>query len=158
MIDPSRPVRGWLLLFVIWMAINVCIGIAVNLMDTFGSWNEEPGLRTAMSGSLALALAWYLFYGWQLFNLVRLKPKSIKWIKIMLLGMPIFTALLPCFFAWLVSLTCPATFGSVVSLLYNPFQWGNIVGTLLISLIWFWYFCVSGRVRLILSNSDRHDV
>ena len=153
MINPSQPVRGWLLFFVVWMFINIIIGIGMNLLETAAVWNEQPGLRTAMFVCLLLSLAWYLSYAWFLILLLRHKARAVKYIKFMLLGTPVFIAIMPCVFSWLAHVTINASFSEVLKLLYTPAQWGNMAGTLTVSLLWYWYFCVSRRVAII-KNED----
>lgn len=145
-----QTIRGWLLVYVIWGFWCAAFAIFINGYTVISISRILPGLALGASIVFILVLVFYSYYCLILWQLIHRKQGILKIVKILILCSPVFNALIPAFFIWIIVLAHPEIDSSYLcSSVYDTQVISNLAGAFIISLIWFAYFLKSKRVRTI---------
>ena len=146
----GSPMGGWLIVFIAMYIISAAQGV-LGLYPAFLAAFELPKFAGAFLGIISIIGLWNVFIFYCMVQVILQKPKAVRLTKIMLASGPFIAALTPMLGAIaLVSTIEGATldFG-LVKKAYTPEVFGQISGMVLLSAIWYRYFCVAKRVKAI---------
>lgn len=152
----SNGIRGWLLVFVIWVALNILAYIAWSLFQYFSTWEEMQSFRLASAIDCMAVLLWNLLYAWFLKQFVQIRAGSLRKIKIMLVLTPIFTTVEPLLPVSVVfSQLEGISFTQIVKGMYTaPTTLAHLGGMYLATAIWLAYLCLSKRVKNTFAGAE----
>ena len=145
--ESPSGIGGWLLVLMIWLGISLLIGTIYNLYTIFISWNGG-GLIQNISLSVSCAfLVWYAWYACVLFDFVKLRLRSVKKVKLVLILGPALNILYPFICGAIFSYYFPVVdLGEILKNIYTPDSAYSYLGPVIISIIWYIYLNKSRRV------------
>jgi hypothetical protein len=139
-------IGGWLAL----LAFFLCVGLVRNLVDVVlglsefsRSWREHPAARVQLAIILAAAVTYVAANAWVIAELFRKRTTFRR----SFLGVWILTALVPA--SLLVMVTVPNV---TLEMAMSAIEVGRSAATFATVGLWYWYVCVSERVRNTMVN------
>ena len=146
----GSPMGGWLIIFIAMYIISAAQGV-LGLYPAFLAAFEMPKFAGAFLSIISIIGLWNVFIFYCMVQVILQKPKAVRLTKIMLATGPFIAALTPMLGAIaLVSTIEGATLDfELVKKAYTPEVFGQITGMVLLSAIWYRYFCVAKRVKAI---------
>ena len=146
----GSPMGGWLVIFIAMYIISAAQGV-LGLYPAFLAAFEMPKFAGAFLGIVSVIGLWNVFIFYCMVQVILQKPNAVRLTKIMLVSGPFIAALTPLLGAIaLVSTIEGATLDlELVRKAYTPEVFGQITGMVLLSAIWYRYFCVAKRVKAI---------
>jgi len=145
---PASPMGGWLVIFIAMYVISAAQSL-FGLWPAFQIAAQMPHHAMVFLSAAAVIAAWNVFILYSVIMLILLKPHAVRVTKLMLLTGPFIAALTPMLGVMAAIATIPETQLDTRLILnaYTPDVLGQISGMVLLSLIWYRYFCVSKRVK-----------
>lgn len=154
-------IKGWLLVYVIWTAILIATTMFMVYKIQIPPELVLEKLRKAPGGEsvadliyrlswayVVVCWAWYLLYCWVLWRLILLREGIVKYVKIMIIGTPVFRTVMPLIAAAAVSALLPgADFWGAVRGAYGQLAINALICNYLYAFVWLAYFMCSARVR-----------
>ena len=146
----GSPMGGWLIVFIAMYVISAAQGL-LGLYPAFMAAFQLPKFAGAFLAIVGVIGLWNVFIFYCMVQVILQKPKAVRLTKIMLASGPVIAALTPLLGAIAVTSTIPdAKLGlALVKQAYTAEVAGQISGMLLLSVIWYRYFCVAKRVKAI---------
>ncbi len=150
----GSPMGGWLVIFIAMYVISAAQGV-LGLWPAVQAAMQMPKFAGAFLSIVALIGIWNIFIFYSVVQVILQKPHAVRMVKIMLATGPVIAAITPMLGAIAVVSTLPDGELSLDLLLgsYNAEVFGQISGMLLLSVIWYRYFCVSKRVKYLWPDS-----
>lgn len=144
----ASPMGGWLVIFIAMYVISAAQSL-LGLWPAFQIAAQMPHHAMVFLSAAAVIGAWNVFILYSVIMLILLKPHAVRVTKLMLLTGPFIAALTPLLGAMAAIATIPETQFNAQLVLgaYTPEVLGQITGMVLLSVIWYRYFCVSKRVK-----------
>lgn len=146
----GSPMGGWLVIFIAMYVISAAQGL-LGLWPAFQAAFQMPRFATAFLVIVGIIALWNVFILYSVIQLILQKPHAVRVTKLMLATGPVIAALTPSLGAIAVASAVPdaeLTF-ELIKKGYNAEVFGQISGMLLLSVIWYRYFCVANRVKAI---------
>lgn len=146
----GSPMGGWLVIFIAMYVISAAQGV-IGLWPAVQAAMQLPKFAGAFLAIVAVIGIWNIFIFYSVVQVILQKPHAVRMVKIMLATGPIIAAITPMLGAIAVVSTLPDGKITLDLLLgsYNAEVFGQISGMLLLSVIWYRYFCVAKRVKAI---------
>ena len=146
----GSPMGGWLVIFIAMYVISAAQGV-LGLYPAFLAAFQLPKFAGPFLAIVSVIGAWNLFIFYCMVQVILQKPKAVRLTKIMLVTGPIIACLTPMLGVIAVTSTVPdATLDfELIKKAYTAEVAGQISGMVLLSAIWYRYFCVANRVKAI---------
>ena len=146
----GSPMGGWLIVFIAMYVISAAQGL-LGLYPAFMAAFQLPKFAGAFLAIVSVIGLWNVFIFYCMVQVILQKPKAVRLTKIMLASGPVIAAFTPLLGAIAVTSTIPdAKLDlALVKQAYTAEVAGQISGMLLLSVIWYRYFCVAKRVKAI---------
>lgn len=140
---------GWLLVFTVWVALNILASVAWSLYQFISTWEEMATFRLASFIDCSVVILWNMIYAWFLVQFIQLRPGSLRKIKFMLSLTPVFATVEPLLPAALVFYQLKGhVFTQLIKEMYaSETTIAQLCGMYLASVLWFVYLCCSRRVK-----------
>ena len=146
----GSPMGGWLIVFIAMYVISAAQGL-LGLYPAFMAAFQLPKFAGAFLAIVSVIGLWNVFIFYCMVQVILQKPKAVRLTKIMLASGPVIAALTPMLGAIAVTSTIPDAElnAELLKKAYTAEVFGQISGMLLLSAIWYRYFCVAKRVKAI---------
>ena len=143
----GSPMGGWLVIFIAMYVISAAQGL-LGLYPAFMAAFQMPKFAGAFLGILSIIGLWNVFIFYCMIQVILQKPKAVRLTKAMLLTGPLIAAITPLLGVIAVTSTVPDAQLDLelVTKAYTAEVAGQISGMVLLSAIWYRYFC-GGRRR-----------
>ena len=146
----GSPMGGWLVIFIAMYVISAAQGV-LGLYPAFMAAFQLPKFAGAFLSIVSIIGLWNVFIFSCMIQVILQKPKAVRLTKIMLLTGPVIALLTPLLGVIAVTSTIPDAQldFELVKKAYTAEVAGQISGMVLLSAIWYRYFCVAKRVKAI---------
>lgn len=146
----GSPMGGWLIVFIAMYVISAVQGV-LGLWPAFQAAFQLPKFAGAFLAIVGVIGLWNVFIFYSVLQLILQKPHAVRVTKLMLATGPVIAALTPMLGVIAVTSTIPDAELNVelIKKAYTAEVFGQISGMLLLSAIWYRYFCVAKRVKAI---------
>ena len=146
----GSPMGGWLIVFIAMYVISAAQGL-LGLYPAFLAAFELPKFAGAFLGIVSVIGLWNVFIFYCMVQVILQKPNAVRLTKIMLATGPVIAAVTPMLGAIALVSTMPDAQldMALVKRAYTAETFGQISGMVLLSAIWYRYFCVAKRVKAI---------
>ncbi|WP_446424440.1 hypothetical protein [Mailhella sp.] len=146
----GSPMGGWLVVFIAMYVISAAQGL-LGLWPAFQAAFQLPRFASAFLAIVSVIALWNIFILYSVLQLILQKPHAVRVTKLMLATGPVIAALTPMLGAIALVSTMPDAElnAELIKTAYTPEVFGQISGMLLLSAIWYRYFCVAKRVKAI---------
>ena len=150
----GSPMGGWLIVFIAMYVISAAQGL-LGLWPAFQAAFQLPRFATAFLAIVSVIALWNVFILYSVLQLILQKPHAVRVTKLMLATGPVIAALTPMLGAIAVTSTIPDAElnAELLKKAYTAEVFGQISGMLLLSAIWYRYFCVAKRVKAIWGDT-----
>ena len=146
----GSPMGGWLVIFIAMYVISAAQGV-LGLYPAFMAAFQLPEFAFEFLGIVSIIGLWNVFIFYCMIQVILQKPNAVRLTKIMLLTGPVIALLTPLLGVIAVTSTIPdgQLDFELVKKAYTAEVAGQISGMVLLSAIWYRYFCVAKRVKAI---------
>ena len=141
---------GWLIVFIAMYIISAAQGL-LGRWPAFQAAFQLPSLVGAFLSVIGVIALWNVFIFYCMVQVILQKPNAVRLTKIMLATGPVIALLTPMLGVIAATSTMPDSQLDLelVKKVYTAEVAGQISGMVLLSAIWYRYFCVAKRVKAI---------
>lgn len=146
--NPYIGIRGWMFLFIV---IQIITGLRIILViiEELVEVRKNPLLATGVYFELFIFIILLALICYGLHSIMTIKENAIKTIKLVIVIVPLLTAINPILTFLIFALTIDgfAIDGDLMMSLYDDETRLRTIGSFISSAIWYRYFTVSVRVK-----------
>lgn len=145
----EKGIGGWLLFFIIASALGRFNNIISEMKDLNDVIHSNPLITTALYIYAIYFLSYCIIGFYSLYMLLTINKNAVSFAKIIIIINPIFSISAPFVLILFIGAMNGVEYINVtmIKAMYQPEITLPAVATIIPSIIWFWYFSVSERVK-----------